>query len=162
MMRIYLSGPMSGLTVETAMSWVTEARDRLTKVGYSCHSPIELETGHLPLDEVIAPDSSREGHPLERREVFFHFDHNEVKKADIIYVNVTPLEDDQYSLGTDWEMAWGYEFDKMLVLVARMEQAYLKHPFIKACGAIIFNEQEEALVFLETYAGRRKRSQRKE
>lgn len=149
----YLSGPMTGLTVAEAMAWVREAHARLEAAGYECYSPIETETAHLPDDYVIQPEGN-DDHPLSRREAFFHFDRHEVKRSDILFVNVTPLKDDaHYSLGSDWEMCWASENDTVIVLVARPGQIYAQHGFIKAAGALIFYTQEEALRFLEAYAG---------
>jgi nucleoside 2-deoxyribosyltransferase len=144
---------MTGLTVKDASSWEQEARERLERAGFDCFSPVEAETSKLPDDHVISPGSNRIKHPFGRREVFFHLDHNEVKRADIVYANVTPLKgNNDMSMGTDWELSWAYEFDHMIVLVTRPEQVYAQHPFIKASGILVFNKQEEALKFLEDYA----------
>lgn len=50
-------------------------------------------------------------------------------------------------------MCWGYTYHKMLILVVRESQRYYVHPFIQACGALIFTDEDKALRFLEHYAG---------
>lgn len=91
---------MTGLTVAQARSWAVPARKRLEAAGYEVYSPIEVETEGLPDEYVIQPAGARD-HPLSRREAFFHFDHNEVYASDILCVNVTPLPDDDLTLGSD-------------------------------------------------------------
>lgn len=149
-MRVYLSGPMTGLRWGTAAKRASYVRGRLEAMGCSVYSPSEVEALHHDPDMVIGSDADMKSrHPLAQREAFFAIDKGEVFRSDTVFVDLRRAR--RPTIGADFEMAWAHVENKLMVIVVKKDSVYDRHPFTRACGAVVFHELDDALLWLEHY-----------
>lgn len=126
MKKVYLAGPITGLTYEQAESWRTEVRAVLEPAGIECYSPLRSKAyfkdvgtiGTAPFKQALSSDRGI----LAR-------DHWDCRTADIIFVNL--LGATERGTGTTMEIAWGVAYDKLLVVCMEDEGNVHDHPMIR-------------------------------
>ena len=131
-LRVYLSGPMGGLTVKKACAWRTEATKQLAKFSISVLNPMRDE---YDSEQEIISTNYRD---FKDRGLFFTTksiaarDFNDVKLADCLLINF--LGTKTASLGTIVELAWAYALQKPAVIVIEAEgNPHDNHPLLHEC-----------------------------
>lgn len=148
-MKVYLCGPMAATTPETANGWRLATFDLLEPRGFTVVSPMR-EKDMLVQGTVMGVDYSMYGEvPELRAQSIFTRDQFDVYNSDIILANFTDLGvaadgSPIPSLGSDFEMAWGFLLRKPLVLVAPADNYYRRHPFSISAASIMFDTLEPA------------------
>jgi hypothetical protein len=141
---------MTGQTWRTTAHWASYTRGRLEKLGCRVYSPSEVEAPHHDPKLVIgSTEDNQNGHPLAKREAFFHIDKGEVQRADTVFVDLMRAR--RPSIGADFEMAWAHLLNKLLIVVLKRGGVYDQHPFTHACGAAVFYNLEDAIAWLGYY-----------
>jgi nucleoside 2-deoxyribosyltransferase len=112
--KVYLAGPITGLTFDTATDWRVSMR---SKVGHmsggriECYSPLRSK-GYLA--EVGTIEDSYEDHPLSSQRGIMTRDRFDVMSSDLVMVNF--LGTGRVSIGTVMEIAWADMLRKPIVM----------------------------------------------
>lgn len=151
-MKIYLAGPISGLTKGDVFKYWDEAKDRFERMGYSVFSPItgkdNFRTESQKVDVFKAAGFNQgleKPNPIITDHAIAHRDLWMVKSVDIIYANLFQAK--TVSIGTVSEIAWGKAFGKNVIVV--MEEGNIhQHAFIKENATSVFPTPEDAEAYL--------------
>ena len=118
--RVYLAGPISGLTHEECVGWRKYADDKLAPHGIVCFSPMrgkEYLKGHGVLEQ------SYPRYALSTDRGIMSRDHNDVIEANALLVNLLGVK--RVTVGTVMELAWAW--DRHIPTVVVMEEADNPH-----------------------------------
>jgi nucleoside 2-deoxyribosyltransferase len=126
MSKVYLAGPISGLTYDDAEDWRNSVRTQLKHKGIDCYSPLRNKQ-HLRNIGII--EQSYASTPLSTDRGIMTRDHWDCQTADLIFVNL--LGTTRVSIGTVMEIAWGFAYRKPIVLVMEKENNLHDHPMIR-------------------------------
>lgn len=115
MYKVYLAGPIAGLTYEAAQAWREDASENIE--GYDlpirCFSPLR---GKEFLDDgLIIEMGQYSAHPLSTAAGVTARDGNDIRTADVILVNVSNVR--RISGGTAWELGVAWALNKIVVMV---------------------------------------------
>lgn len=113
MLKVFLSGGMSGLTYDEMNHWRIEVKKAF---GYYCNVKVISPTSYF---EVTDDDDNE-------KEAFL-FDVYQTKSADVIVVNLDKLD----SIGTAQEIALAYEYRKPIIAIAHREKWENAHSWYK-------------------------------
>lgn len=125
--KVYLAGPISGLTYEGSTSWREYASRQLAEWGIGAASPMRAK-GFLDDGKTITAYGSVDGrNPLATTRAIVARDHFDVRNVDLVLMNLLGAQ--KVSLGTMVEVGWATAYSKPIVLV--MEPGNLhEHPFL--------------------------------
>lgn len=151
---VYTAGPIAGCTWDEAVDWRTWANDQLPEC--DVRSPMRgkeflkelkrtipsggdaLQSHALATDAVDAAISSQ--HAIVVR------DHWDVKLADVLLVNMLPsLALGKASIGTSFELAWAWKYQKPAVVAMQETGNPCDHPFVREAAYIIVPSLEGAI-----------------
>jgi len=108
---VYLSGPIAGLTFHEAMAWRVRAKVALKWHGIEALSPLR-DNEKLVKEGVMTGDAPG-GHPLVTARGITARDRSDVRRSDLILVNLLGAK--RVSIGTVMELAWA-DFDRIPVV----------------------------------------------
>lgn len=141
MLKVYLAGPISGLTSAEAVGWREAVRGVLERSYYRCIDPMR---GH---DSRRAEEALRaDGHnwPYGPKAVFRR-DKHDVERCDVVLVNLTAAT--RVSIFTMMEMAWAEEWNKFVLTV--MEDGNIhEHLAVREASSLVVPTLEEAIRYL--------------
>jgi len=123
--KVYLAGPIAGLTFDGAQGWRQDVQDAL-EPDIQCFSPLRNK-GYLRSEGVITTKEYQS--PLARDRGIMTRDHWDCQTSDLILVNF--LGADKISQGTDMEIAWAFAYRKPLVVAMEAEGNPHDHPMIR-------------------------------
>lgn len=132
--HIYLSGGMSGLSLEEQTKWRNRFRDAIKYGEYeitknvSCFSPPD----YYNFDEV--------SHKSERE--IFEFDLNALRKSDLVVVNFNVPQ----SLGTAMELMLAYELH--IPVIGLNKDSVELHPWLIECCTRMCNDFRELVEYV--------------
>ena len=140
-MKVYLAFPMSNRDFKDVLSYTLSTKARLIAMGYDVLYPLIgkgylKNEGSLKAEGYDFPVST--AHAITRRDLWM------VKQADVVFVNLAKTE--VPPVGCIAEMAWAYLLNKHVVLVTKENNL---HAFIREMADVIFNDYEEAMVYLK-------------
>lgn len=167
---VYTCGPMAAVTHETALGWRVEASKLLAPAGITTVSPTR-EKGMFQPGEQMGVDYLKYGNVPELTSAsIITRDRFDVEHADILLANFNEMgyaysaktgqwgevsDVDDFvrdvpipSLGSDFELAWAYMRHVPIVLVAKPDNYYRKHPFAVETADIVFDELEQACTWI--------------
>lgn len=130
--RVYLSGPMAGVTYEHALAWRSLAQ-QLLGPEIECYSPLRFK-------EYCAgrtfDNTTQYTEPLSRQKVMFERDFRDTIKADALLVNL--LGATAVSIGTTMEIAWAKAF-QIPVIVAMEPQGnpHVSPLLLESCTCVV-------------------------
>jgi nucleoside 2-deoxyribosyltransferase len=124
--KVYLAGPISGLTYDECTRWRDEARVALLPHGIECYSPMRNKAF---LREVGTIEQSYPGYALSGDRAIMTRDHHDTTTADAVLVNL--LGTARVTIGTVMEIAWAW--DRKIPVVAVIEPAgnLHDHPMVR-------------------------------
>lgn len=113
MKKVYLAGPIGGLTYDQASDWRDEAHQYLSGRGIDAYSPLRYKE-FLRKHGTLTTQPYTE-HPLATRRGILTRDHWDCMTADLIlvYLKDAPV----VSMGTVMEIAFGHAYRKPIVAV---------------------------------------------
>ncbi len=136
-MKVYLSGPISGLSYEEATKWRLFVTDVLNAFDIKTLDPMRgkevlagcaLLNAETVIDHGIAPFD------------IFQRDYCDVYECDVMLVNLTQRID---SIGTIMEIGWAEAMNKTIVLVTTEALFEKLHPFIVlSCDKIVYDMRD--------------------
>lgn len=136
--RIYLAGPISGLTyAESELGWRQKIRPLLPE--FDLFSPMRGKSflaNAGPLQGAYAQ-------PMASGPGILGRDRNDVKNCDLMIACF--LEDDgNISLGTAMEFGWADAWRKPVIMVAQPDNFHRRHPMLATSSVYIVEGLEEA------------------
>jgi len=147
-MTVYLSGPMTGKTLDEAQEWREKATAVLAGKGMRVLSPLRGKTMTLPKDEPLRAGSYRRA--SIRDEALFCRDRNDVLTCDVVLCNLENA--DIVSIGSVSECIWAHEFRKFLVVILPKEGVH-DHAFVRVAATVIVRSLDEGLNCVLEWAG---------
>lgn len=141
--RVYLAGPITGLTYDEGNAWRLEAKAALGAHGIEAYSPMRAKE-YLRSQGVLSGSYS-DGLFSTARNIMTR-DYDDCTKADLILCNL--LGSTKPSLGTVMEIAWAFAFRVPLVVIMEKEgNPHDGHPMIaESIGFRVDNVKDGILV----------------
>ena len=127
--RIYLSGGMSGLSLEEQTKWRNKFRDAVRFGDYEINKSVSFFS---PPDYYNFDEKQ---HKSERE--IFEFDLNALRKSDLVVVNFNAPQ----SLGTAMELMLAYEL--RIPVIGLNKDGVELHPWLTECSTRICNDFRE-------------------
>lgn len=137
-MKVYLAGPITGLSYTSATSWREEVRNILFMHNINAFSPMRGKV-YLSKEDKIADSYS--DHTMCSISGINVRDYNDVKTSDALLINF--LKCTSISIGTVMEIAWARAFQIPVVII--MESDNLHTHGMLTYGNIIVKTQEEGI-----------------
>ena len=126
--KIYLSGPITGLTLEQTQEWRNYVSNILVKEkGFFCYSPLRYKD-YLKNMGKLTPTFRKAINPLSKGAAPLTRDYYDTVNSDLVLVNLLGAKDK--SLGTIAEMAWAYAFKIPMIIVMEKEGNPHDHCFM--------------------------------
>ncbi len=147
-LKIYLCGPMTGLTPEQASDWRAAAEVALAPFGFTILSPMRVEGNLLkPGQKIAALEKTDE--PALQGTAVYHRDMFDLDRTDILLCNLNDVPAGP-CIGSVFEI--GYCAAKhpkpAIIVVARKGTAFRRHPIITTPAHAIFEELAPAYAFI--------------
>lgn len=136
--KVYLSGPMAGLTYEEGTQWRDYVKDKLHGIA-NCLSPYRGKD-FLKGSKI---ENVTYGNVMATPKAITTRDYWDTVNADVVVVNLT--EHKNFSTGTVMEIAWAWGARVPVVAVIPQESEYFKHPILTQCCAYIVQDLDEAI-----------------
>ena len=139
MFKVYLAGPITGLTFDGAQDWRNQVAADLGP-HIQCYSPLrakEFLRGKGVLDGSYREDVMSSDRGIMTR------DHFDFQTSDLIFVNL--LGSDRVSIGTVMEIAWGFAYRKPVVIAMADNGCLHDHPMIREAVGFRVNSLEAAV-----------------
>lgn len=140
---VYLVHPMSGLPYEKVEEYYTPTKEKLESVGYFVMHPMCAKK--YLRGKKFHPNGNEVGHPIVTAHAITRRDHWMVRKADIIFADLSNAPDK--SIGSISEIATAYELGKHTVGVMDKQNVH-EHAFMTEQFDIIFTNYDDAIEYL--------------
>lgn len=137
--KVYLAGPITGLSFEGATDWRNDVVDKLVAVGIDAYSPLRAKA-YLRGVNAIAdhyPESV-----LSSRKGITNRDRFDVMNCDVLFVNM--LGSTKASIGTAIELGWADAFRKPIVLVMEPGNVH-DHAMVNEVSGFVVRTMEEGI-----------------
>jgi nucleoside 2-deoxyribosyltransferase len=125
--KIYLAGPIAGLTATEANDWRKYAENVLKSYGLEGLSPLRAKVEQLPQGEALT-NQGYEHHPLTSQKGIVTRDRNDVRTCDAVIFNLVGVN--KLSLGSAVEFGWADAFRKPIIAI--LDPADTSNPFCHA------------------------------
>lgn len=140
MAKVYLAGPMRGLSKEAMCEWRSYVAAKLQPC--ESFSPVRGFEHLLQDDGHMLPEHQhhqlRDGQALTRRDFW------DVRRCDLLFCNF--LGATEISVGTPMEISVAHELGKYIILVMESDNVY-QHPMIRDCASIVVDNLDQAIEF---------------
>lgn len=124
--KVYLAGPIAGLTYDAAQDWRHLVKAELHASGIDGYSPLRNKDFLRDHGE-IGTDAYK--HVMAADRGIMARDHFDCSTADAIFVNL--LGASKVSIGTAMEMAWGFDNRKPVIVAMEASGNVHDHPMIR-------------------------------
>jgi len=141
-MKVYLAGPITGLSWGEATDWREKVKADLKEVGITCYSPLRAKTYLSHLDGQnghIADSYSKEISPLSTPKGIITRDRWDATRCDVLFVNFLGAK--KVSIGTVLEIAWADNSGKPIVVVMEPDNIH-QHSMLNECAGYIVDSIE--------------------
>ena len=143
--KVYLAGPIAGLTYDEGQDWRDYACAYLRKNFIYGFSPLRGKNFLRAHGKITTEGFA---HALATDQGIMKRDSNDVRTADAVLVNYTEAK--AISRGTDMEFAMAYAWNVPLVVACLYDSPLLNHPMIRACVDYRVDTLDEALDIVKT------------
>ena len=143
MFSIYCVRPISGCSADDVFNYYEKTKEILTGMGYNVFTPMYGERYLRTELEFKAKDYRS---PISTNGAIFKRDRWMVDQSDVIYANFLGAK--HVSVGSMFELAWGYDTKKQVIVVMEDDNVH-QHTFVLEAATIVFNNVSEALEYLE-------------
>lgn len=123
MKKIYLAGPITGLSYEAATKWREDVKESLPE--YECFSPLRAKWYLQQYAQLPAVSTSDK--PLSSAKGILCRDYFDCSTADLIIVNF--LNAKRISIGTVAEIAWAWQARKPIIAIMNSKNVH-EHDFL--------------------------------
>jgi nucleoside 2-deoxyribosyltransferase len=142
--KVYLAGPISGLTYDEGQDWRADFTARMPK-RIECYSPLRAKA-YLRDKGVI--EQSYEDMALSCDRGINTRDHNDCKTSDVIVAYLSGAT--RVSVGTVGEMAWAFAYRIPLVVIMEPKGNPHDHPMTREWFGFRVTTFDEAAHIIET------------
>lgn len=151
-MKVYLSGPITGLTFKQAESWREHAAHRLlTEGGFEIRDPLRGKAASLlPGSRQQLAYKNYPKIPEMTGKAFVMRDHWDVESCDAVLCNLIGAK--AVSIGSVFELAWAMDMHKLIVIVMEEKGNTHDHAFVRESG-LVFHDLDVAIDYLLYCAG---------
>lgn len=175
-MRVYLAGPITGLTYNGATNWREQVALELADMGHIGVSPMrgkdylrevyqdkELSKGTmtgygqhggalpaLSLTSEIELQKAYEQFPMSGEQGIFGRDTFDVRHCEVILANFEGA--DKVSIGTVMEVQRGYDLDRYVIVIMANNSVH-DHPFVRRAASIVVPTLEDAMHVIGAMGG---------
>lgn len=144
--RLYLAGPIAGLTYEeAALDWrelvIQHLHGSHHWVDIHCYSPMRGKVFLKGSGQVIGKQGYEE-HPMSSTQGIIGRDRNDVMMADAVFMNVQGAK--SVSIGTTVELGWADAFRKPVILVLD-KGGFHDHAFYKGLATYVCDSLEQGI-----------------
>lgn len=139
---IYLAGPISGLGYNEVTDWRDAVKARLDGPLYHCLSPMRGKEALREIKDFQAAAENK--HAIWVHELYER-DRYDVMRSDILFVNL--LDAKKVSIGTMFEIAWGYQTGKFILTIMEDGNCH-HHGFVHMASSIIVPTVDRACQYL--------------
>ena len=138
-MKIYLAGPIAGLTYEgAALGWRERIKPLLPE--FDLYSPMRNKEFLAGVGEL---SGSYEHNPLASAKGILGRDRNDVLNCDLMIACFLEA-DGNMSLGTAMEFGWADAWRKPIIAVGEPDGSHIRHPMLSAASLYIVETLEHA------------------
>jgi len=138
-MKVYLAGPITGLTWEEATEWRTKVSSELKPLGIICYSPLRAKNYLAKFDKLA--DNYPEFTLSSTRGIYTR-DRWDATRCDVLFVNF--LNAKRISIGTVLEIAWADSADRPIILVMEEDNPH-RHSMIMECAGYVVPTLDEGI-----------------
>lgn len=142
MLKIYCMHQIAGLTPVEVFGYYSRTQKILADVGYDVYIPMYNKKS-LKIETVFK--EANYSNPVATNHAIYNRDRWMVEQSDILYANL--LEVKKVSIGCMFELAWGSQLHKHIVLVMEKDNIH-NHAFVLEAATVIFETEEEAISYL--------------
>lgn len=136
--KIYLAGPISGLTYDGAQDWREHFRKSIDK-RIDCYSPLR---GKEFLRNEGELEGSYQYHPLSTDQAITGRDRNDCTRADLVVFNLLGAQ--RITIGTMIELGWADAFRVPAILVIEDSGNPHEHPMVRQTAQFRVNNLDDA------------------
>lgn len=149
MITIYLCGPMTGHTSDSADDWRNKAIEDLNH-GFIVLSPTRVEVGKMAKEAVFTPDGfgEKSNIPSMRPSAIYSRDMFDLEHCDIVLANMSDLSFG-FSIGSTYEMGYAKALKKLVLLVAPPDNPFRVHAISSQAADTVFDTLEDALDYIK-------------
>ena len=130
-MRVYLSGPIAGLTFDEANEWRQKVADAFAIVGIETLNPLRRRMFFNADEEDISPNE------IVQRDL------TDIRASDLVLIHWSSMS----SIDTACELWECYRSGKPAILVSS-DPRVTKHPWVQVCATRIFGDLAEAIKYI--------------
>jgi nucleoside 2-deoxyribosyltransferase len=138
-LKVYLAGPISGLTYGESTDWRESIQNKLAAYGISGVSPMR---GKWYLEQEKVIKGSYEDHALSSKRGITTRDRWDCQRCDAILVNLLGAK--KVSIGTMIELGWADSARKPIVLVMEPDNIHA-HPIVNEVAGFTCTTLDEAV-----------------
>lgn len=147
--RVYLAGPIRGLTYDESQNWRNYVVEQMP-AEIACYSPLRAKGflrkhGRLGLGGA-ASDTYPEN-PLSTAHGIMTRDHFDCMNSDLIFCNL--LDATSVSIGTVMEIAWSFAYRKPLIVCVEPGNLH-DHPMIREATGFACDTLEQGISLAQT------------
>lgn len=126
---VYMAGPITGLTYDSAVDWRDYTKSQLARYGIRGISPMRAKEFLKDLPSMPSDTSAADPHGIGLPRGFVTRDRLDLSRCDVVLMNLTGAE--RVSIGTMVEVGWADAFRKPVVLVIEPQGNIMEHGFIR-------------------------------
>lgn len=141
-MKVYLAGPITGLTFEEGADWRENAKVALAATGIKGYSPLRAKQYLAGRGELVG---SYDEYPLSTSKGITTRDRWDVMTADAVLFYLKGAK--SVSIGTCIEFGWADAFRKPSVFVMSKGEVH-EHPMVREIGGYFVESLNDAVVLL--------------
>lgn len=142
-MRIYLAGPIRGLTYDKAVDWRDHYAEAIRRMGHTPLSPMRGKEGLRGQGKI---KSAYEDIPMSSSKGIYGRDCFDTRECKVTVARL--LEADEASIGTCMEIQRAHDYGRY-VLVVMEKNSIHRHPFVTQAASLVVETDEQALEVLE-------------
>lgn len=150
-MRVYLAGPIRGLTYEQATEWRVDAEQNLTSLGHTSATPMRGKEALKTRGKIT---NSYEEFPMSSEAGIYGRDIFDIASCDVLLANL--LNTKEVSIGTAMEIQAARDRGKYVLVVMEDDNPH-NHPFVRRAASLVVKDMDMALDVLavlgEPYEG---------
>lgn len=142
-MRVYLAGPITGLSYGEAVDWREEWAAWLTKLG---HTPVTPMRGKAYLSRMrkLRPEGYEEFITSSAKGIYSR-DCFDVAQCDVLLARFLGAE--EVSIGTVMEIQRAHDYGKYILAIMEKDNPH-RHAFVEQACSLVTETDEEALDIL--------------
>jgi nucleoside 2-deoxyribosyltransferase len=141
-MKVYLAGPISGLTFKEGQDWREQAKVSLAATGIQAYSPLRAKQYLSDRGEL---SGSYDEYPLSTSKGITTRDRWDVMTSDAVLFYLKGAK--AVSIGTCIEFGWADAFRKPIIVVMDKGELH-EHPMIREVAGYFVSSLDDAVILL--------------